>query len=119
MIRRLAAHFKDLQMLVGAARGFGDGILQFLRAHVRRAGAGHQDALGREHLNGKLIQSLVGGQRFRQVLLALGECGRIDDDDIETRPLFGEFFEYIEGIAFARGQLDAIAQCVRQASPSS
>ena len=64
MVGRLSAELQDLQMFVRCTRGLGDRILEIVGAHVVGTGTGHQDAVARDQLHGKLVQALIGRQRF-------------------------------------------------------
>src|SRR5690606_20068315 len=99
MIRRLAADLHDLREAIESPGAALDRADQRVQAQVIRARAGDEDAVALEYLHRQLIEALIGRLPFRNVFLALDECGRIDDDHVEATALGNQGFEHIEGIA--------------------
>ena len=60
-----------------------DGRDEVVLPQVVRARARDQDAVARQHLHGLLVQLAVGRLPLRDVLAALDEGRRVDDDDVE------------------------------------
>ena len=98
MVRRLMAFLGDFQEPVEVATALEQDFAQHVAVQVVGAGAGHQYAVLRQHLHRHLVQALVGEGAFLGNLLALDECRRVEDDDVEALALGAQPPQHLEGI---------------------
>src|SRR5438309_1385025 len=96
MIGRLPAGLQDLHEAAGVPPRELDGTHQVLRGEVIGAGAGHQQAIAVDELEGELIELAIGGLPLRNIFLALDERRWVEDYDIEACPLGIERLESFE-----------------------
>ena len=83
MVRRMSRGSQFLEPATGAHSGPPDGPEEFLRGHVRRARAGHENPAGRKMLEARRRQPAIRANGARPLGLALRQRRRIQHDQIE------------------------------------
>src|SRR3989344_1230305 len=105
VVRRLMAFLGDFQEPVEVAAALEQNLAQAVTVQVVGTGAGHQYAVLRQHLHRHLVQALVGEGAFLRIFLALDECRRIEDDDVEALALRAQPPQDFKGIVTLHGYL--------------
>ena len=99
MVGRLRQGLEHLHEAVEVAAAQLDPFQQGLARHVVAAGALDQDAVAFQHLHGGLGDAPVGQRTFLEILLALDERRRIEDDHVPFAPLGASGLQEIEGVS--------------------
>src|SRR5215470_1088253 len=100
MVFGLPTVFQQAKISVDIAAGISDYLEEGGRANVVGAGTGYKDPARLEQLEGADVQFLVAAEGGGELAAGLGECWRIENDDVISRTLGGVVAKQIEGIGF-------------------
>ena len=116
MVARLHAHHKNPLLAAGVLRSLAQHPEKQLRRHELAARAGDEDAARLCHLHAAEVQLLISAIGAVDGLAALGEGGRIADDQAAAPPFVGVGFCKVKDVGFGRGQ-DAVDTIQRGVAP--
>src|SRR6266403_859203 len=108
MVGRLAARLEDLYEAPRVPPGRLNRTDKVLRGEVIRAGARHQQPVRCEESEGELVQLAVCGLTLRDVLLALDESRRIENNHIVALTLLLQRFQGLKRIGTHRLERQAV-----------
>jgi glycosyltransferase involved in cell wall biosynthesis len=111
VVARLAGLVDDLDAAAGLGCGGGDGLLEGLGADLAGAGGAGEQTAGRDHAQGEGVEARVGALGGEAALLAFGEAGRVEDDEVEAAAFAAIGLEQLEAVA---GD-EAVPVCVEAA----
>ena len=83
MVGGLLANLDLAQLHAGVVRRLGHDLLEHVFAHEVRARAGGQIPAARQELHGAGVDLLVAAGRLADLRAALGECRRVEHDEVE------------------------------------
>ena len=116
MVARLHERLEQAHVAPGVERRFAQHFEKQLRRHELAARAGDEDAARLCHLHAAEVQLLISAIGAVDGLAALGEGGRIADDQAVAPPFVGVGFCKVKDVGFGRGQ-DAVHTIQRGVAP--